>query len=623
MPNLRLLHLTFAGIGRDPARVVFDPKLTVIYGASDTGKSFVTEAIDYMLGARKLSMIPEAEGYTQILLGLQLPDSSVITLMRGPQSGKVSVYNADLRELIYRAADLELTAQHSAKSSKNLSRYLLEQIGLDGSLISTNDTGGSKLLGFRDLLHLCLISETRMVSKVSPVLRATGTSGQSAHKSVLKLLLTGEGEPPADDRPSPGQRRVHKGKISLLDELILDLQRQLDPNGGNEAELAGQLHRVLTHQDEAALSLRDITGQHARAVARRAELSVTLGQYEQRLGEVDDLLGRFGLLRNQYESDLARLEMVNEAGSLLGYFRTGPCVFCGAEPEHQSANHDSQETTALHTAVHAESTKTRQLLSDLRLTIDDLRVQREELIGKRTVHVGRAQETDRSIAHIEDDMQPLQNEAAELMTVRSLVEAQLGLHRRIQELEDVRAGLVADGAVPGGRPSTSVPAGIVAEFDRAVERTLEQWQVRLHDVSYDQYSAELFVGDHSRAGHGKGMRAVLHAAFAVSLAEYCLAKEHRHPGFVVLDSPLVTYRQPGIRRTDDPDLPDSVIDYFYRDLFSRFAGQAVVVENGDPPADIVEQAHVYMFSRDPHDHRFGFFPVLPDTVGDEDSSVGR
>ncbi|MEV8346433.1 hypothetical protein [Streptomyces niveus] len=613
---MRLLHLTFAGIGRDPARVLFDPKLTVIYGASDTGKSFVTEAIDYMLGARKLSMIPEAEGYTQILLGLQFPDGNVITLMRGPQSSKVSVYTEDLRELIYRAADLELTAQHSARSSKNLSRYLLERIGLDGSLVSTNDTGGTKLLGFRDLLHLCLISETRMVSKVSPVLRATGTSGQTAHKSVLKLLLTGEGETPSGDRPSPGQRRVHKGKISLLDELILDLQRQLDPQGGNETELVGQLRRVLAHQDEAALSLREITGLHAQAVARRAELSVTLGRYEQRLAEVDDLLGRFGLLRSQYESDLARLEMVNEAGSLLGYFRTGTCVFCGAEPEHQTANHGSQETTALHTSVHAESAKTRQLLSDLHLTIDDLRVQREELVEEHTLRAEQAQLTDQSIAHIEDDLRPVQNEAAELMTARSRVEAQLGLHQRIQELEDVRAGLVADGAVPGGRPSTGIPAGTVAEFDRAVERTLEQWQVRIHDVAYDQYTAELFVGDHARAGHGKGMRAVLHAAFTVSLADCCLHKEHPHPGFVVLDSPLVTYRQPGMRRTDDPDLPDSVIDYFYRDLFRRFTGQAVVVENGDPPADIAEQAHVYMFSRDPHDHRFGFFPVLPDPTAD-------
>ncbi|MET8860818.1 hypothetical protein ABZW95_32270, partial [Streptomyces sp. NPDC004579] len=333
---------------------------------------------------------------------------------------------------------------------------------------------------------------------------------------------------------------------------------------------------------------------------------------DQRLGEVEDLLGRFGLLSNQYESDLARLEMVSEAGSLLGYFRTGTCVFCGAEPEHQSANHGHQETTALHSAVRAESTKTHQLLSDLRLTLDDLQAQRQEIAEQRAAHQDRAAEADSVIVRIEAELQPLESQAGQSMAARSRVEAQLGLHQRIQELEDVRAGLVADGAVPGGRPSGSIPAGVIAEFDRAIERTLEEWQVRIHDVTYDQYNAELFVGNHSRSGHGKGMRAVLHASFAVSLADHCLRQDHPHPGFVILDSPLVTYRQPGLRRTDDPDLPDSVIDYFYRGLFHRFAGQAIVVENDDPPGDIVEQARVYMFSRDPADHRFGFFPVGPD-----------
>lgn len=482
-----------------------------------------------------------------------------------------------------------------------------------GALIATNDTGGTKAVGFRDLLHLCLVSETRMVSKTPPVLYSTGTSGQTARKSVLKLLLTGQGEQTAGAQPNRGQKRVHKGKISLLDELILDLQRQLDPQGGNESELAEQLGRVLTHQDGAAVSLRGVAGRHAQAVARRAGLSVALGQHDKRLTEVDDLLGRFGLLRSQYKSDLDRLAMVEEAGNLLGYFHTGTCVFCGAEPEHQSAGHGTQETTILHTAVHAEDAKTRQLLSDLHLTIDGLREQRDEITVQRASNLQSSTEADREIAAVEEELRPLESQAAELMSARSRVEAQLGLHRRIQELEDVRAGLVADGVVSGGAPSRGIPAGILAEFDRAVARTLEQWQVRVHAMAYDQYSAELFVGDHARAGHGKGMRAVLHSAFAVSLADHCLRKEHHHPGFIVLDSPLVTYRQPGVRRTDDPDLPDSVIDYFYRDLLQRFAGQAVVVENTDPPADVAEHAQVYMFSRDPQEHRFGFFPVRPDT----------
>ncbi|WP_426570394.1 hypothetical protein [Streptomyces canus] len=321
MTELRLLHLTYAGMGRETARVDFDPRLTIVYGASDTGKSFVTESIDYMLGARKLNLIPEAEGYSQILLGIALPDASVITLMRAPQSGRVSVFEDDIRDLVYRSPDLVLSAQHSPRTTKNLSRYLMERIGLDGSLLATNDSGGTKLAGFRDLLHLCLISETRMVSKVSPVLRTSGTSGQTAHKSALKLLLTGAGEQPSPSRLNQAQRRVHKGKISLLDDLILGLQRQLASREANQSQLQQQLRRLLEHQETRAESLREVTRRHAQAASHRATLSVALARYAQRLAETDDLLGRFELLRAQYESDLARLGMVSEAGSLLGYFR--------------------------------------------------------------------------------------------------------------------------------------------------------------------------------------------------------------------------------------------------------------------------------------------------------------
>ncbi|MBY8844626.1 hypothetical protein [Streptomyces sp. SP2-10] len=84
-----------------------------------------------------------------------------------------------------------------------------------------------------------------------------------------------------------------------------------------------------------ARSLAGESEQQASAVAARARLAETDAELEARLGEVLDLLGRFGTLRQQYETDLARLEMVSEAGNLLGYFQVGRCVFCGADPEHQ------------------------------------------------------------------------------------------------------------------------------------------------------------------------------------------------------------------------------------------------------------------------------------------------
>jgi len=48
-----------------------------------------------------------------------------------------------------------------------------------------------------------------------------------------------------------------------------------------------------------------------------------------------------------------------------------------------------------------------------------------------------------------------------------------------------------------------------------------------------------------RNTRGKGIRSVLHAGFAVALSEFCLTEGLPHPGFVALDTPVLTYRDAG------------------------------------------------------------------------------
>jgi DNA repair ATPase RecN len=55
MNRLTLKHLTFIGAGVEPASVEFGPGTTVVRGPSDTGKSFIVDAIDFMLGATTLN----------------------------------------------------------------------------------------------------------------------------------------------------------------------------------------------------------------------------------------------------------------------------------------------------------------------------------------------------------------------------------------------------------------------------------------------------------------------------------------------------------------------------------------------------------------------------------------
>ncbi|MFF3731096.1 hypothetical protein ACFYXM_12430 [Streptomyces sp. NPDC002476] len=604
MTDLRLLHLTYAGSGKPLAQVVFDERVTVIYGASDTGKSFIVDSIEYMLGGGNLTLIPEAEGYSQILLGLRMPDGNPVTLVRRPGSSAVQAHFADLRELVTRPADRELTAAHTARSTRSLSMFLLGELDLGGVRIRKNEVGGTRDLTLPDLAHLSVITETRMVDPLSPVLRSNANSTKTPAISVMRFLLTGEGEPAVDTGLNQGQRRVNKGQITLLDQIVLDLTAKLTTQE-NEAQLRQRLTRIQTTVDTQSHSLRVIADRHLTAVTSRMQSSQELAALDSRLTEVIDLLSRFRLLEEQYRSDLERLETVSEVGSLLGFFRVGTCVFCGAEPAHQHPSHSAEETTQLHQAVQAEQDKTASLLTDLLPTIADLNDEMESLRRRRESLLLRTACIDAEIEEAERQLAPLRAHMDDLLTARSALERELELHTRIGELEHRRSKLDGEGAVVTSRPAEHIPTRLLNAFDTVLRKTLEAWKVPAVDFAeYDQYTADIRAGSRPRAGRGKGVRSVLHSAFTTALARYCIERNRPHPGFVVLDSPVVTYREPV---GEDVDITGHVVDHFYRDM-ATFPGQAIIIENGDPPADVLSSAASFRFTGSA-DGRRGFFPV--------------
>lgn len=113
----------------------------------------------------------------------------------------------------------------------------------------------------------------------------------------------------------------------------------------------------------------------------------------------------------------------------------------------------------------------------------------------------------------------------------------------------------------------------------------------------------------------RGVRAILHAAFTVALATYCIERELPHPGFVVLDSPLVTYRAPDVATEDhDAVLGAEVAEAFYRDLETNFHGQAIIFENTEPGYRLESDTTAVRFTKTPATGRYGFFPSATSTT---------
>ena len=419
MTRLRLTHLTFIGANAGTASVEFGPATTIIHGPSDTGKSFIVDAIDFMLGAQQLKEIPEREGYSMILLGLLLPSGEAVTLSRSVSGGRFGLHQGDIRSAPLEQPSETLAERHDAKKTDNLSRYLLSQIDLDNKKVRKDKYNRTDSLSFRNVAHLSIVDETKMQAETPPALTGTSTT-RTKEISTLKLLLQNEDDSDLIAIETKAERnRLLNARSEVLDRLLGDLEEQVR-GAADVAEVRAQGARLSASIEEETSSIDQLT-------ARRSELAGQLSAFDRRanatqnrIAEVEALGARFRLLLDQYDSDLRRLEMIAEAGTLLGYFSPGRCVFCGADPEHQHLNETSvDDTTYFGESVVAEREKTAALRLDLIDTLSDLE---HELLGLRERHrkLGASVSgTRRLLKDLDDALRPHQGGLNELLRARS------------------------------------------------------------------------------------------------------------------------------------------------------------------------------------------------------------
>lgn len=144
-------------------------------------------------------------------------------------------------------------------------------------------------------------------------------------------------------------------------------------------------------------------------------------------------------------------------------------------------------------------------------------------------------------------------------------------------------------------------------FSKEVESLLRDWHFPgLDRVTFSEGDQDIVISGRMRASHGKGVRAIAHAAFNLALLKYCLKREMPHPGFVLIDSPLVVYREPD---TDEGGFSPDVKEAFYRSIAEEFqTAQVIIFENDDPPLDMENEANLIRFTG-ADNGRYGFIPA--------------
>jgi hypothetical protein len=249
------------------------------------------------------------------------------------------------------------------------------------------------------------------------------------------------------------------------------------------------------------------------------------------------------------------------------------------------------------------------LAMELSETVSDLQGELGTRNSEKADVRRRYEEVERTIRRsVSPDVEGAYTRFVELIEERSALQNATGLYDRLERLRERRAELVGkEESSATAKVSVGIPDSIAHQFSMKVEHILRAWnfpgECRVH---FDRETSDFVIDGKPRGSRGKGLRAITHAAISIALLEFCRERTLPHPGFVVMDSPLLAYFEP--EGEDDAQLQGSYLkERFYSYLKTHHGrdSQIVIIENQHPPPSVLNGLAVTVFTRNPGDGRFG------------------
>lgn len=378
--------LIVTGLNCDDAVIEFASNAHVIIGPSNTGKSYIFQCIKYLLGStKKPKKIKESYGYESCYLEICLANNSTHTIRRSLSGGDALLYECSYAEIPNHTGEPEslIVGRKSTKKKRTLNSYFLSILDLESRKVRRNKSGVSDNFSFPFLRNYFLIDEISIIKEDSPVY--TGQNGEGTkEESILRFLLTGKDDSAIASKPKQRVIDNRKGRMEVLDGLIEDYQKELAEFSDisiNSNELDGQIERL----GESIL----IENERLKKLYEKVDVyESTIDRYwtkwkesESRLLTVNELISRLELLGQHYNSDLYRLESLQESSVAYVNLDFGLCPICNSK--YDMENHEacsSEDIDDILLASSAEMSKIKSLKIELEKTKNNLDVEKTKLL---------------------------------------------------------------------------------------------------------------------------------------------------------------------------------------------------------------------------------------------------
>ena len=579
------------------AKLEFKKGLNIITGASNTGKSYVINCIDYLFGAENPPKdINESKNYSYLLLELEY-NSTPFTIkryLRGDNTQVIYLYECAIKN-IEKNEHKELGI--NAKTKESISSYILDLMKYsDKKILSKVRTNKTKLLSLREIVDFVIINETNIISEESPIY--SDNYEAIYKKSLFNFLLTNKDNSDLQEIEDPKITKAKLfAKIEVYNNLIKEASAKVETLEDFKIEDLNEQINSLEGQYEYNTTLLN------KKTKERAEYIKDVEKLKNLIIESSRLLNKYTLLQEYYINDIERIDFVAEGTFYLNQLKNYPCPICNNTIDNKEENFNN-----LFASCEKENEKIKIKINDLNQTILD----EKSNIEKYNKEINELNNKIYNLTvEIDNELKPhskvLKNRIDNILALQKKVELKIKLRNDITIYTSYRQDCQNSlDTYKVNNESPIIDDKYYINFANTIKIFLDNWNYKDDsNVFFDSNTYDIEIDGKPRGHLGKGHRALTHAAFSVGLQNYMYNNDFSFPAFIILDSPLLSLKEADY---NTEKLSNTIQDSFWKDLSNTNKDRQIIIfDNKEPNEEVKKVSNYIKFTGTKNYGRYGFY----------------
>lgn len=578
------------GSGKTDSIIELSDGVNIIYGPSNTGKTYIVKCIDYMFGSDK-EPIDISTGYQYVKIIVKTKNGK-LTMSRKIGENKIEVSSTD---------DNISSGKYNTKASRNnynktINSIWLSLIGIDEMhLIISNENFKKQILSWRAFSHMFMITETKIISEFSVFLSGHDTSNTAVISSLI-FLLSGKDFAESETKDSKEIKEAKKKAVKeyINKELFRLSERNqellIQEKEATDANIELEVEKIVSKIAEHERHINESIDENQKILAQ-------LHIDNEALSECNVLLNRYDELTTQYAADLKRLSFIIDGEVNFSEQSLAQCPFCDNKIDVKKSHNYID-------AAKSDYKKIKLQAKDLEKASQSLCEEKSTLEQDIKMLMKKKELTEELI---EIELKPqLHTLKEKLYKYKDMIERkkEMDIIKKFSEQKtvDIIDNESDDESELKYKVKEHLDYSFINDLSNSISAFLEDCKYdNLLSVIFDKSSMDIVVNGKKKNSNGKGYNAYFNSVVAIALSRYMEEKAEYSPNFLVLDSPILSLKE---KQSKKPS--ETMRNTLFKNIISKQNRiQTIVIENEIPNIDY-KDVKIIHFTKEKDNGRYGF-----------------